>query len=58
MASSLFFWWALGKEVRDRVTWPQAGTLLFFVLVMMAIVSLLDLAFGRLVFEVFTGIAQ
>ena len=31
---------------------------LFFVLVMMAIVSLLDLAFGRLVFEVFTGIAQ
>ena len=26
MASSLFFWWALGKDVRDRVTWPQAAT--------------------------------
>lgn len=31
---------------------------LVFVMVMMAIVSLLDLAFGRLVFELFTGIAQ
>ena len=46
MASSLFFWWALGKEVRDRVTWPQAGTLLFFVLVMVAI--LLSLGYSRL----------
>ena len=32
MSSALFGWWALGKEIRDRVTWPQAGTLLFFVL--------------------------
>jgi preprotein translocase subunit SecE len=31
---------------------------LVFVLVMMAIVSVLDVAFGRLVFEVFTGIGQ
>lgn len=46
MASSLFFWWALGKEVRDRVTWPQAGTLLFFVLVMVAI--MLSLGYSRL----------
>lgn len=46
MATSLFFWWALGKEVRDRVTWPQAGTLLFFVLVMVAI--MLSLGYSRL----------
>ncbi|MGN0064874.1 MAG: preprotein translocase subunit SecE [Nocardioides sp.] len=31
---------------------------LVFVLVMMAIVSVLDLAFGKLVFSMFTGIAQ
>ena len=46
MASSLFFWWALGKDVRDRVTWPQAATLLFFVLVMVAI--MLSLGYSRL----------
>lgn len=46
MASALFGWWALGKEVRDRVTWAQAGTLLFFVLLMVGI--MLSIGYSRL----------
>ena len=46
MSSALFGWWALGKEVRDRVTWAQAGTLLFFVLLMVAI--MLSIGYSRL----------
>jgi preprotein translocase subunit SecE len=48
-----------------KVVWPTQPQLInyfvvvmVFVVVMMAIVSVLDLVFGRLVFEVFTGIAQ
>lgn len=36
LAGSLWVWYALGKEIRDQVTWPQAATLLFFVMVMIA----------------------
>lgn len=46
MAFALYGWWALGKEIRDRVTWPQAGTLLFFVLLMVAI--MLSIGYSRL----------
>ena len=45
-----------------KVVWPTRDQLstyfmvvLFFVVVMMAIVSLLDLGFGKLAFEVFAG---
>ena len=45
-----------------KVVWPTQQQLityffvvLVFVLVVMAIVTVLDLAFGKLVFEVFTG---
>ena len=45
-----------------KVVWPTQQQLityfvvvLVFVLVVMTIVSLLDLAFGKLVFEIFTG---
>lgn len=48
-----------------KVVWPtqeQLVTYFFvvmvFVLVMIALVSALDLAFGRLVFEIFTGPGQ
>ncbi len=37
MSFSLFGWWAIGKDVRDRVTWAQGGTLLLMVLLMVAI---------------------
>ncbi|MHA6509889.1 PH domain-containing protein [Tessaracoccus sp. Y1736] len=46
MSSALFGWWALGKEIRDRVTWPQAGTLLFFVLLMVGL--MLSIGYSRL----------
>jgi preprotein translocase subunit SecE len=39
-----------------KVVWPTYFfVVLVFVVVVMAIVTLLDLAFGKLVFEVFTG---
>lgn len=37
MIGSLAIWWALGPDVRAQVTWPQAATLLFFVLFMMVV---------------------
>ena len=45
-----------------KVVWPTQQQLityffvvLFFVVILMTLVSVLDLAFGKLVFEVFTG---
>ncbi len=45
-----------------KVVWPTQQQLityffvvLFFVILVMSLVSILDLAFGKLVFEVFTG---
>lgn len=46
MSFSLFGWWALGKDIRDRVTWAQGGTLLLIVLLMVAI--LLSIGYSRL----------
>lgn len=59
--SPLAFYRQVVAELR-KVVWPTQKQLvtyfivvLVFVLVMIAIVSLLDLAFGRAVFEIFTA---
>lgn len=46
LAFSLYGWWAIGTEIRNRVTWPQAATLLFFVLLMIGI--MLSVGYSRL----------
>lgn len=46
MSVSMFGWWALGADIRDQVTWPQAATLLFFVFVMIGI--MLSIGYSRL----------
>lgn len=43
---ALYGWSAIGKSVRDQITWPQAFTLLFFMLLMVAI--MLSLGYSRL----------
>ena len=59
--SPITFYRQVIAELR-KVVWPTQQQLvtyfivvMVFVLVMMAIVSVLDLAFGKLVFAVFTG---
>ena len=46
LSFSLYGWWAIGPEIRNQVTWPQAGTLLFFVLLMIGI--MLSVGYSRL----------
>lgn len=46
LAFSMFGWWALGPEIREQITWPQAATLLFFVFVMIAI--MLSIGYSRM----------
>lgn len=46
LSFSFFGWWAIGKEIRDQITWPQAATLLFFVLLMIGI--MLSVGYSRL----------
>ena len=46
LASALFGWWALGPEIRQQVTLAQAGTLLFFVAVMIGV--MLSIGYSRL----------
>ena len=46
LSFSFFGWWAIGKDIRDQVTWPQAATLLFFVLLMIGI--MLSIGYSRL----------
>lgn len=41
LAGALFVWWELGPEIRAQVTFLQAATLLFFVIVMMGIMMAL-----------------
>ena len=41
LAGALFLWYALGPEVRAQVTMPQAATLLFFVMFMLAAMLLI-----------------
>ncbi|QXT63869.1 hypothetical protein [Tessaracoccus palaemonis] len=46
LSVSMFGWWAIGEEIRDKITWPQAGTLLFFVFLMIGI--MLSIGYSRL----------
>lgn len=46
LAFSMFGWWALGPEIREQVTIPQALTLLFFVFLMIAI--MLSIGYSRM----------
>lgn len=46
LSSALFGWWALGPDIRAQVTAPQALTLLFFVLFMIAV--MLSVGYSRL----------
>ena len=46
LSFSMFGWWALGKEIRNQVTWLQAATLLFFVFVMIGV--MLSVGYSRL----------
>lgn len=46
MSVSMFGWWALGPDIRAQVTWPQAATLLFFVVVMIGV--MLSIGYSRL----------
>ncbi|MBB1484293.1 hypothetical protein H5392_10530 [Tessaracoccus sp. MC1865] len=43
---ALYGWYALGPEIRGQVTWAQAGTLLFIVFLMIAI--MLSVGYSRL----------
>lgn len=43
---AMYGWSAIGKDIRDRITWAQAGTLLFFLIVMVAM--MLSLGYSRL----------
>jgi len=46
LSASMFGWWAIGEEIRDKITWPQAGTLLFFVFLMIGM--MLSIGYSRL----------
>ena len=46
LSVSMFGWWAIGEEIRNKITWPQAGTLLFFVFLMIGI--MLSIGYSRL----------
>lgn len=45
-AFALYGWSAIGKDIRDQITWPQAATLLFFIFVMVGM--MLSLGYSRL----------
>lgn len=46
LVSAMFGWWALGPEIRSQITWFQAATLLFIVLLM--VVIMLSIGYSRL----------
>lgn len=46
MFAAMYGWYAIGHEVRSQVTWPQAGTLLFFMFFMIAM--MMSLGYSRL----------
>lgn len=46
LSLALYGWWALGPGIREQVTIAQAGTLLFFVLVMIGV--MLSVGYSRL----------
>lgn len=46
MLSAMFGWYAIGPEIRSRMTWPQAATLLFFLLFMIG--AMMSIGYSRL----------
>ena len=46
LSFAMFGWYALGKEIRDQITWIQAATLLFFMLFMIGV--MLSVGYSRL----------
>lgn len=46
MTAAMYGWFALGKDIRDRITGLQLGTLIFFVLIMVAM--MLSIGYSRL----------
>lgn len=46
MMSAMFGWYAIGPEIRSRMTWPQAATLLFFLLFMIG--AMMSIGYSRL----------
>ncbi|NHB85821.1 hypothetical protein G7085_18030 [Tessaracoccus sp. HDW20] len=46
LSFAMFGWYALGKEIRDQITWVQAGTLVFFMLFMIGV--MLSVGYSRL----------
>jgi len=46
LSFAMFGWYALGKEIRDQITWLQAGTLVFFMLFMIGV--MLSVGYSRL----------
>lgn len=46
LAFAMYGWWALGREIRQQITWPQATTLLVVIFAMIAI--MLAVGYSRL----------
>ena len=46
LSFAMFGWYALGKEIRNQITWPQAATLLFFLFFMIGV--MLSVGYSRL----------
>lgn len=46
LSFAMFGWWALGKAIREQITWLQAGTLLFFLFFMIGV--MLSIGYSRL----------
>ncbi len=46
LSFAMFGWYAIGKEIRDQITWLQAATLLFFMFFMIGV--MLSVGYSRL----------
>lgn len=46
LSFAMFGWWSIGEKIRSQITWAQGGTLLFFILVMIAI--MLSIGYSRI----------
>ncbi len=46
LSLSMYGWYAIGPDLRARITWPQAATLLFFIAVMIGV--MLSVGYSRL----------
>ncbi|SHJ55878.1 PH domain-containing protein [Tessaracoccus bendigoensis DSM 12906] len=46
LSFAMYGWYAIGKEIRDQITWIQAATLLFFMFFMIGV--MLSVGYSRL----------